>query len=347
VGASASCSLHEVVTASPPPPPPLILKDLSLRYPSTYCSLSDALLLIQVTEFSCGGFVVGATWNHIIADAAGIAQFLQAVGELARGMPAPSVVPVRLDVSLPCRPPLPRSAPALITTEEMASLDFTVSSSLITRIKAECGGCCTVFDAVAAVLWRCRTRAVMSDAEDTEATATLGFMSNVREVVGAKDGYYGNCITVQVVRATAGTVAGSDIKDLVKLIRIAKEKIPDMFGRIGGDGGAGTGTDQQQQEAPEKYNTLAVSSWRNLGLEMADFGSGRPAQVMWQKEKTVGLLCILCPPCKGKHGVNVMSTCVRAEHAGGFLGELATLNSTHNTWHMNYEDAHSHKRFDL
>lgn len=37
----------------------------------------DPLLLVQVTEFSCGGFVV--------ADGTGMAQFLQAVGELARG----------------------------------------------------------------------------------------------------------------------------------------------------------------------------------------------------------------------------------------------------------------------
>ncbi|KAM0833513.1 hypothetical protein ACQ4PT_064215 [Festuca glaucescens] len=278
--------------------------------------------MIQVTEFSCGGFVVGATWNHVIADAAGMTQFLQAVGELARGVPAPSVFPVRSDGSLPCMPPLPRSGPPMIGTEEMASLDFTVSWSLIGRIKSECGGCCTVFDAVAAVLWWCRTRAVMSG--DTDAPVVLGFMSNVREVVGAKDGYYGNCITVQVVRATTGTVAGSDIKDLVKLIRLAKEKIPDLFGRIG----LGGGTDEQQQKAPERYNTLGVSSWRKLGFDTADFGRGRPARVMWQPEKTVmGLLCVLCPPCKGKHGVNVMSVCVRAEHADGFLGELANLNT--------------------
>lgn len=59
------------------------------------CRRGDPLLLMQVTEFSCGGFTVAVTWNHAVADGKGMAQFLQAIGELARGMPAPSVLPRR------------------------------------------------------------------------------------------------------------------------------------------------------------------------------------------------------------------------------------------------------------
>ncbi|CAM0909372.1 unnamed protein product [Alopecurus aequalis] len=311
VGASASSSLDEVLTALP-------LMDLSVRYPADCCRLSDALLQIQVTEFTYGGFVVGATWNHVVADAAGMAQFVQAVGELASGMPVPSVVPVRTsDRSLPCMPPPPPPRPRSGTrgpgTGEMASLDLTVSSSLIGRIKAECGGRCTVFDAVAAVLWRCRTRAVMSNAE---APATLAFTTNVRDLVGFKEGYYGNCLALKVVPATTGAVAGSDVKDLVKLIRLAKEKIPELFGSSTSVGG---GTEQQ---APEKYNMLGVSSWLNLGFETADMGRGRPARVMWQPQKTVGMLCVLCPPCKGKLDINILSYCVRPESGWTLCAEL-------------------------
>ena len=61
------------------------------------CRQTDPLLLMQVTVFACGEFVVGVTWNHVLADGAGIGQFLQAVAELARGMSLPSVVPVRSD----------------------------------------------------------------------------------------------------------------------------------------------------------------------------------------------------------------------------------------------------------
>jgi hypothetical protein len=49
---------------------------------------------MQVTEFACGGYIVAVSWNHGIADAFGLAQLLQAVGELARGLPSPTVVPI-------------------------------------------------------------------------------------------------------------------------------------------------------------------------------------------------------------------------------------------------------------
>uniref|UniRef100_M8CXE1 3'-N-debenzoyl-2'-deoxytaxol N-benzoyltransferase n=1 Tax=Aegilops tauschii TaxID=37682 RepID=M8CXE1_AEGTA len=382
VGAAVSCALDddEVTT------PALLLGDLAVGYPAEYCGLSDAFLLMQVTEFSCGGFVVGMTWNHVMADAAGMAQFLQAVGELARGMPAPAVVPVtefscggfvvgmtwnhvmadaagmaqcRRAVGEPARgvpaPPvvpvrseidgsLPRLPPAMVAavrsqmrmeTEELASLDVTIPSSLVGRIKAECAGDCTVFEAVAAVLWRCRTRAVISDSDaDTDDPAPLAFPSNVRGLVGAKEGYYGNCVTMHQVQATSGAVASGDIKDLVKLIKLAKEKASDIFrsSRDAVSGGesetdAGSSGEQPQLAPPcSRYNTLSVTSWRNLGFEAVDFGRGTPARVMWKAHQTVGFICVVCPPCKGEDGVNVVSLCVKPEHADAFVAELAALN---------------------
>ncbi|KAF6998338.1 hypothetical protein CFC21_014462 [Triticum aestivum] len=263
VGASASCALDQFTTS------PLLAGDLAPRYPAEYCRAYDAMLLMQVTEFACGGFVVGVTWNHVLADAAGMAQFLQAVGELARGMAAPSVLPVRSEAD----PTFPRLPPPFVTAmrsrmrvgmEEMASIDVTISWSLISCIKAECGDDCTVFDAVAAVLWQCRTRAVISN---PDTPAPLLFSSNMRGLVRAKRGYYGNFVMGQPVQAQSGMVANSDIKNLVKLIRLAKEKIPDILTNGGGG-------DQQQQVAPPKYNKLVVTSLRNLGLSAVDFGRG-------------------------------------------------------------------------
>jgi len=65
------------------------------RNKGLFCSSdADPLLLVQVTEFACGGFVVGVSSNHVIADGAGTVQFLQAVGELARGISPPSCFPI-------------------------------------------------------------------------------------------------------------------------------------------------------------------------------------------------------------------------------------------------------------
>ena len=48
----------------------------------------------QVTQFECGGFVIGLIFCHTICDGLGAAQFLNAVGEIARGLEHPSTTPV-------------------------------------------------------------------------------------------------------------------------------------------------------------------------------------------------------------------------------------------------------------
>ncbi|VAH25277.1 unnamed protein product [Triticum turgidum subsp. durum] len=279
VAASASCALEEAMTS------PSFLKELTVRYPGELYCLSDALLLMQVTEFSCGGFVVGVTWNHVMADGARIAQFLQALGELARGMGAPSVVPVRSGATIP---PMPTPVVAAlrsqmqVLTEELATLDVTIPSSLISRVKAECGGDCTTFEVVAAALWRSRTRAIFSGS-DPDAPAMLFFPKNMREKVGAECGYYGNCFGSQLVLATSSAVASAEIRDLVKLVK-GHADILDLLM----DAGAATVVDLGRLMSSPRYHAIAVSSWQKLGLEATDFGRGKPARVMWQLRRRWG-----------------------------------------------------------
>ncbi|CAO2200650.1 unnamed protein product [Urochloa humidicola] len=336
VAASAGCVLdvEELATSV------ALLKDLALYYPGDLCRNGEPLLLVQVTEFSCGGFVVGATWNHIVADGAGMGQFLQAVGELVRGVSPPSVVPVRRwDDSLPGLPPSMVAAQRSTMDHEpqdLAYLDVTVPASLIGRVRAESGGC-TVFEAVTAVLWRCRTRAAaraMSQGGDPEALAPLAFPCNMRAHASAGDGYYGNCVTVQTVPATRAAVASGSVGDLVRLIRRAKERAPDILCRsrsssIIGDGGQGiTGDDGAAEEQPQLgwYDAVVVVSWRNLGFDEVDLGAGTPARVMWYGERNVAG-CVVCPPGNGREdgGVRVSAIFVKPEHIDAFLGELASL----------------------
>ncbi|RLM65007.1 uncharacterized protein C2845_PM16G00880 [Panicum miliaceum] len=318
VGASAGCALDEAVATLPQ-------MDLTARCPGVLCRDADPLLLVQVTEFSCGGFAVGVTWNHVLADGAGIGQFLQAVGELARGVSPPSVVPVRRwDDSVPGLPSSMVAAKKSTVDDNgppyLVRHDIAVPLTLIGRIKAEIG--CTSFEAVAAVIWRCRTRAAMSPGE---TPAPLSFPCNTRALVGATAGYYGNCIVGQTVPATSGAVASSSLADLARLIRRAKEKVPDLLsGSSDGEAAAPDGGAEVQQL--EWYNGLAVVSWLNLGFEAADFGGGGAARVMWHEERAPLPGCMVCPPCRGD-AVNVSSLCVKPEHADAFLGELARLTT--------------------
>ncbi|GJN12128.1 hypothetical protein PR202_ga30380 [Eleusine coracana subsp. coracana] len=332
VSATASCTLQELRFLHTPLAIPLA--DLAVRYRGC-CGPTDPLLMMQVTEFTCGGYVVAVTWNHGITDAFGLAQFLQAVGEIARGLPSPSVVPVRHDDSLPDIPQLIsavlKRSPAAFTTStkrvDFAYCDFTIPWSFIDRIKEEfksrhigsSARPCTTFQVVTAVIWQCRTRAINAD---PGVPAPLMFTANVRKFVGAKDGYYGNCVFSQLVEATSGRVANSAIVDVVRLIKDAKERIAENVAEV-----REMELDDELMGALCGYNMLGVSSWGGIGLDCIDFGGGRPARLVANVEKLSAPACFPClPHSRTDHdGANVVAFCVTEEHVDKFLAELARL----------------------
>ncbi|KAM0905223.1 hypothetical protein ACQ4PT_017508 [Festuca glaucescens] len=333
VAATANCTLEDARFLHTPLAIPLA--DLAFRYGGR-CRLSDPLLMVQVTEFACGGYVVAVTWNHTVADGFGVAQFLQAVGELARGFPSPSVVPVRYDGSLPEIPQLATAvAPRLAGFEhiDFAYTDVTIPWSFINRVKAElfqqgpghAGGqlSCSTFEVVAAAIWQCRTRAITKRAADIlGAPAPLVFTVNVRNRVGAKNGYYGNCIMSQLITAASGAVADGNIVEVVKLVKRGKEMITSTLeGPVVLDEGL--------VDALCGYGLLVLTSWGGIGMEDMDLGGGRPARVIANMETTVLPSSMICPPCSTKDGsrdgVNVIAFCVREEHADRFQEELARL----------------------
>lgn len=219
--------------------------------------------------------------------------------------------------------------------------DITVPWKLVDRIRFEFAAAaghgddepCTVYEAVVAVLWQCRTRVVMSD---PDAAAPLVFAANVRKHVGARDGYFGNCVTSAVTVPRSGEVANGDVKDVVKLIKRAKQGIPGQFIKgddvANGEEGGGLHRQADYYSAPTEieqlgdvlfgYNAFYVSSWRNLGFDAADLGGGTPARVMCHVELTAVPNCVACVPCGGKDGANVLALCVREEHVDAFLGAL-------------------------
>uniref|UniRef100_A0ACD5YP77 Uncharacterized protein n=1 Tax=Avena sativa TaxID=4498 RepID=A0ACD5YP77_AVESA len=217
---------------------PLFLDDLAVYYPTA--DGDRPLVLLQVTEFSCGGFVLGVTWNHAAADGAGMGQFINAVANLAIGLPSPSVLPVTRQSAVVV---FPTPSPSLLDIDQhfrsfdpppdMAFLDIVVPSSTIGRVRRRSAGqgrTATMFEAVTAVLWQCRTRAVMSVKPEPGAPTVLCFSADLRRHAGPKlDGYYGNFVTLQRAVSTSGEVAGGDIVEVVKMIQHAKDRIRTQF----------------------------------------------------------------------------------------------------------------------
>lgn len=331
VSATASCTLKDVRLLHTPLVIPLA--ELAVRYAGGRCRVSDPLMTVQVTEFTCGGYVVAVTWNHGITDASGLAQLLEAVGEIASGRPSPSIVPVRYDASFPDIPQLlsairKRLQAGLAATKQVDfdPCDFTIPRSFVNRIKQEFrkqhtgGRPCTTFEAVTAAIWQCRTRAINTEPGPGVLTPLL-FSANVRRFIGAKDGYYGNCLTMQLVTATSGNVANCAVVDLVRLIQDAKEWIPDCLAGV-----RKPEVDDDLIAALSGYNMLGVSSWGGTGLDAVDFGGGRPARVVPDVQQRAPA-CFPCLPCSraDDFGVNVVAFCVTEEHVEHFQAELARL----------------------
>ncbi|BAS80439.1 Os02g0698200 [Oryza sativa Japonica Group] len=91
VEADADVSLEEFGDSLCPPIP--CTGELLTLPDSNFAVVTDRpLLYVQVTRLRCGGFVFSTQICHNLVDAAGITQFLQAVGELAEGAERPAGV---------------------------------------------------------------------------------------------------------------------------------------------------------------------------------------------------------------------------------------------------------------
>nr|BAD07867.1 hypothetical protein [Oryza sativa Japonica Group] len=89
VEADADVSLEEFGDSLCPPIP--CTGELLTLPDSNFAVVTDRpLLYVQVTRLRCGGFVFSTQICHNLVDAAGITQFLQAVGELAEGAERPA-----------------------------------------------------------------------------------------------------------------------------------------------------------------------------------------------------------------------------------------------------------------
>nr|CAB3466236.1 unnamed protein product [Digitaria exilis] len=100
----------------------------------------------------------------------------------------------------------------------------------------------------------------------------------MRKFMGAKDGYYGNCVANHLLAvATRGTVAEAGIVDLTKMIKRAKDQLPHKV-KMGNKSG---NDDDLMRGLCGRYDMMHVSSWKNIGFEQVDFGSGAPARVIF------------------------------------------------------------------
>lgn len=289
-----------------------------VMYAASVNSLSH---YFQVTTFTCGGFVVGLRTNHAVADGTGAAQFLNAVGDLARGLPEPRVKPIWGRDRFPDPDIKPGPLPELpVLALEYIAFDFPTAylDKLKSQYAASTGGkICSGFDIVIAKLWQCRTRAIIDAAAGAD-DVRLCFFASVRHVLKLEPGYYGNAIFPVKVQAPAEKVAGSSVVELVGMVREAKRRMAEECLRWAEDRTGGVDPFQMTFN----YESVYVSDWSKLGFTDVDYGYGAPmsAGPLVNCDLIASVIVMRAPAPLA--GTRLLASCVTKEHADEFARRM-------------------------
>ncbi|XP_048542411.1 acyl transferase 4-like [Triticum urartu] len=323
VEAAASCALADVDGLGCCPL--LIPGELLLPRPPPGEKLDGLILMVQATRFTCGGFAVGISFSHAVFDGQGAAQFLTAVGELARGLQAPSVIPVWDHDAIPDPPSPP---PPQLTEFRLVTQVADISAESIARVKDDfkqaaatsTGEVCSTFDALTAVVFKCRALALASalpDDADVRIAFAAGTRHLLRGVLPAVDGYYGNCVYLACVTRAGKAVREASLAEVVGAVREAKEAVPARF--------AGWMRGVDHYDVPLDYSTVTVSDWSRVGFDEVDYGFGAPGYVFPLNDHVnfVASLNYVRPPAPRRGGIRVVLRCVEEPHAAAFAVELA------------------------
>ncbi|CAL9072871.1 unnamed protein product [Musa textilis] len=300
-------------------------EDELLPKPSPELNPSTTPLMMQVTEFAGGGFVVGLIFVHAIADGLGIAQFLNAVAEIARGLPNPTVEPAWSREVIPNPPKLPPGGPPVFPSFKLLDATVDLSADHINHVKARhlelTGQRCSIFDVAISNLWQSRTRAINLDpGVDVHVCFVANTRHLLRQVLVPEGGYYGNCIYPVTATASSGRIASAELIDVISIIRDAKARLPDEFAKW-----AAGEFKVDPYELSFTYNTLFVTDWTRLGFLDVDYGWGKPLHVIPFSCFDIITIGIIGAPPAPQKGTRVMTHCVEKEHMQAFLEEMKGL----------------------
>ncbi|XP_078158743.1 acyl transferase 7-like [Carex rostrata] len=327
IEANASCALQDVDYLEYPL---MISKDELLPHPRPVLDPFEEdklILLVQVTRFTCGGFVVGFRFCHAVADGPGAAQLMTAIGEIARGQEKPTIEAEW------CREVIPDPKHAPIghlpkpTNTHLQYLAIDISMDYINHFKnqymEQTGQWCSAFEVLIAKAWQSRTRAINFA---PGSVVHLAFAMNARPLLHhnlpASGGFYGNCYYIMKVSADSERVVNSSIVDIVKMIKDGKKRLPVEFAKWAkGD------LKVDPYQITSDYNTLLVSDWTKLGFAEVDYGWGPPAHVVPLTNLDYIATCILVKPWANKPGARLITQCVTDECVTGFHQGMIALDS--------------------
>ncbi|XP_009108129.2 spermidine sinapoyl-CoA acyltransferase [Brassica rapa] len=298
---------------------------------------------LQVTNFKCGGFILGVALPHSMCDGFGEGHIMCALTELAGGKNMPTVTPVWERERLVGRPKDNDQVPFVpegdtatspyLPTDDWVSEKISIRAESIRRLKEATlkeydfsNEALTTFEVIGAYLWKSRVKALRLD---RDGVTSLGLAVGIRNAVNPPlpDGYYGNAYIDMYVSLTVKEVEKFTISDIVKLLKQAKRKAHDK--------------DYLQEELANTESIISMNltikgrfcltDWRNIGIfGSMDFGWGEPVNIVPVVPPEIArILGIVMPASRLEPsmvgGVQVMITLPRAAMVK-FKEEMNSVN---------------------
>ncbi|XP_059077897.1 3'-N-debenzoyl-2'-deoxytaxol N-benzoyltransferase-like [Cryptomeria japonica] len=268
-------------------------KQLLSRFPSNTAIEDAHPTVLQVTllvnHFACGGFVVAVNFHHCIFDGRGVGQFLNSLGEMARGHVKLSIEPIWDREILKPRNMLvhelefieekKQSTSHLETPtiyKESVQMSLTLGFETIKYVKdgimPKCIDICTTFEIFAALVWRARTKAL--EIPHTQ-NVSISFVVDVRRSFNPPlpNGYYGNGIVGAFAKAIVHDVINKPLSYLVNIIKETKMSLTNRYLLSIID------TKQFPTNVHSNQANIILSDWRWLGFNEVDFVSGTPVNI--------------------------------------------------------------------
>ncbi|XP_062105396.1 omega-hydroxypalmitate O-feruloyl transferase-like [Humulus lupulus] len=286
VEAEADCMMEEIgdVTKSDPH----TLGKLVYDIPGATNILQMPPLVAQVTKFKCGGFALGLCVNHCMVDGIAAMEFVNSWGETARGLPL--TVPPFLDRTI-LKSRIPPKIENLhrefseikdiscntdLSEEKMLYRSFCFDSEMLEKLKnkaKENGSSalekCTTFEALSALVWRARTKALRLLPE--QETKLLFAVDGRRKFSPPlPKGYFGNGIVLTNSICQAGELLEKPLSFAVGLVQDAIKMVTDGYMRSAID------YFEVTRARPSLASTLLITTWSRLSFHSTDFGWGEP-----------------------------------------------------------------------
>lgn len=268
---------------------------------------------MQINHFTCGGFILGLRFNHVICDSAGIVKFMIAVAEMLVGAGAPSIPPVWQRELLNARQP-PRVTcdhqeyeeahhpnVALLPPYQMLQRSFFFGAgemaSLRHLLPPHLRTSTTNFELLTASLWRCRTAAITPE-PDEEVRVLCVVNARSKYSPPLPTGYYGNVVAFPAAVSPAGKLCQSPVEYAVELVKKAKAEATQEYLQSVADLMAVKG-----RPPFRAVRTWMVSDLKWGGSGLVDLGWGTPIYSGPAKSvvgENVGMLSFYVPFRNGK-----------------------------------------------